>query len=161
MSIQGTVARINVSGGGVPKKAIPQATITELGIAGDQHNDRANHGGPERALCLFPAENIDALAAQGHPIAPGTTGENITTRGIDWSLVVPGARFRLGPEVEIEITRYTTPCENIAGSFSDGGFNRMHQNVVPGNSRVYARVLATGTIRQGDPIEMVESLVGR
>jgi MOSC domain-containing protein YiiM len=36
-----------------------------------------------------------------------------------------------------------------------GDINRMHQNLHPGFSRVYAKVLQTGVIRPGDPVELL------
>ncbi|MGH2634113.1 MAG: MOSC domain-containing protein [Tepidiformaceae bacterium] len=149
------IVQLSRSGGGVPKLPIVEAEVTKLGIAGDSQNDTQNHGGPERALCLYAIEVIEALAAEGHAMAAGATGENITTRGLDWSLVVPGARLRLGAEVLIEVTRYTTPCYKNARWFMEGDFNRMHQNLFPGQSRVYARVLHTGSLRPGDLVELV------
>jgi MOSC domain-containing protein YiiM len=152
----GTIVQINISRGGVPKLPVPEGEVTVMGIAGDGHDEPPTvHGGPERALCLFALERIEAIAAEGHPIFAGATGENITTRGIDWEAVLPGTRLRLGSDVLIEITRYTTPCKTNARWFAGGNFNRMHQNVHPGWSRVYARVLTTGRIRPGDPIEVV------
>ena len=148
-----SIVQVNVSRGGVPKLPIAAGDVGPLGIAGDGHNEPPHiHGGPERALCLFAMERIEALAAEGHPIFAGAVGENVTTRGLDWDAVVPGSRFRLGDEVTIEITRYTTPCRTNARWFSGGDFNRMHQNLYPGWSRVYARVLTPGRIRAGDPI---------
>jgi len=151
----GRVLQINLSRGGVPKLPVPEATVRESGIEGDGHNEPLTvHGGPERAVCLFSAERIAALAAEGHPIAPGATGENITTEGIDWDTVTPGRQLRIGDEVVLEVTRYTTPCTTIRASFKDRDSNRIHQNLHPGWSRVYARVLSGGVIRPGDPIEL-------
>ncbi|HEX5939287.1 MAG TPA: MOSC domain-containing protein [Dehalococcoidia bacterium] len=147
----GTVKQINLSAGGVPKRAVDVAQVGREGIAGDSHNDKVNHGGPERALCLFSLEVIEALRAEGHAIEPGTAGENLTVSGIDWSTVIPGKRYRAG-EVEFEITAYTSPCKNIAGSFKDGEFIRISHKLHLDESRVYAKVLKTGVIRTGDPI---------
>ncbi len=155
MAGKAIIAQVNVSGGGVPKKPVKQAVVGELGIAGDYQANSRSHGGVERALCLYAEEVIAAVRAEGHPIAPGTAGENITTRGLDWSLVQPGARFRLGGEVVIEITRFTTPCKTIRGSFEGGDFNRIHHRLHPGWSRAYARVLQGGVIQPGDAVEMI------
>ncbi|MGK2965642.1 MAG: MOSC domain-containing protein [Tepidiformaceae bacterium] len=149
------ILQINLSHGGVPKLPVLEANVTELGIEGDTHSDRRNHGGPERAVCLFANERIEALRAEGHPISPGSTGENITTAGLDWSLVVPGARLRLGPDLLIEVTRYTTPCTTIQRSFVGNNFARILNDQHPGDSRVYARILTPGAIRPGDPIELM------
>jgi MOSC domain-containing protein YiiM len=150
----GAVHQISVSNGGVPKFAVPEAEVTERGVGGDRQRDTRNHGGPERAVCLYSLEVIERLRAEGHPIAPGTAGENITVSGVDWTLVQPGTRLRLGDQVLIEVTRFTTPCTNIAGSFVDGGYGRILGTNHPGESRVYARVLTPGRIRPGDLVEL-------
>jgi MOSC domain-containing protein YiiM len=148
------IIQVNVSSGGVPKLPVLEAEVTLSGITGDGHNDPQNHGGPDRALCLFSLERIAAMAKEGHAIAPGAAGENVTIQGLDWDLVVPGARLQLGP-VLVEVTRYTTPCKTNERWFLERDINRMHQNVHPGWSRVYARVLEPGTIRPGDPVELL------
>lgn len=153
----GVITQVSISPGGVPKLPVPAAEVHELGLAGDGHNDREHHGGPERAVCLFAQERIDALVAEGHPIAPGSTGENVTVAGLDWDAVTPGARLRLGQDVLLEVTRYTTPCKTNERWFVGGNFNRIHQKLHPGWSRVYARVLAGGVIRPGDSVEILST----
>jgi MOSC domain-containing protein YiiM len=156
MSRHGTIHALNVSPGGVPKWPIDEAQVTVRGITGDRQRDLRNHGGPMRALCLYALERI----AEGHYVEAGSTGENVTVEGIDWSLVVPGARLRLGADVLIEVTDYTTPCLNNACWFLDGNFNRINQRVAPGWARVYARVLSEGVLHPGDPVELLEESAG-
>ncbi|TAK25041.1 MAG: MOSC domain-containing protein [Chloroflexota bacterium] len=146
----GRVRWLSVSAGGVPKRHVYSAIAGELGLSGDAHNS-PNHGGPTAALCLFSAEVIEALRQEGHPIAPGTAGENLSIGGLDWPTVVPGDRYRVGGAV-IEITRYTVPCQKIAGSFKDGVFDRINQELHPGQARVYARVVEPGLIATGDAV---------
>lgn len=153
---QPRVHRINVSRGGVPKRAVTEAHVTRLGIEGDVQANRKYHGGPDRALCLYAVEIIDRVAAEGHPIEPGSTGENITVAGLDWSTLAPGARLRLGSEVEIELTSYTVPCRTIAASFIAGKFDRILQKKHQGESRLYARVLREGRIEVGDAIAILD-----
>ena len=148
---RGVLTHINISPGGVPKRPVPSARVSVAGVEGDGHDD-PRHGGPDAAVSLFAAEAIVRVAAEGHPIGPGTTGENLTVAGLDWSLVAPGAHLRIG-EVVLEVTRYTTPCKTIRASFRHGDFNRIHQQLHPGDSRVYARVIREGTIAVGDAIE--------
>ena len=152
---QGTIAQINVSDGGVPKLPISEAEIGERGIPTDRQDDRKHHGSQDQALCLFAIEVIEELQAAGHPINAGSAGENITMSGLDWSRIVPGTRLRLGADVLIEATNYTTPCYKNAEWFIDGDFNHMNQKRFPGTSRVYARVLETGSIREGDTVTVV------
>lgn len=155
MSDAGRIVQLSVSNGGVPKHAVETARVTPLGLEGDAHRNHEHHGGPERAVCLFAMEAILELQAEGHPLVPGALGENVTIEGLDWSAVQPGTRLRLGDEVLLEITRYTTPCLNIRPAFRDGDYSRVSQKRHPGRSRVYARVVATGTVRRGDPARLV------
>lgn len=147
------VHQINTSHGGVPKLPVETAVVDETGIVGDIQADQVHHGRPDQALCLFSLEVIERLQAEGHPIGPGSAGENITVSGMDWNLVVPGKRMTVGP-VLIEITDYTTPCSKNAQWFKEGRFNRMHVNKHPGESRVYARVVQGGEITTGDTVEL-------
>jgi MOSC domain-containing protein YiiM len=111
-----------------------------------------NHGGPERALCLYSLERLQALQAEGHPIFAGAIGENLDISGLDWEKIVPGVKLQIGKEVLVEITRYTTPCSNLTDSFIDGKFERVLHQKHPGWSRLYAQVLQEGEIRVGDPV---------
>lgn len=154
MSSQAYIFQINRSPGGVPKTAVFSGEVTPLGLAGDKQRNRRFHGGPQRALCLYPLELILALQAEGHPIYPGATGENITTFGVDFAGLSRGDRLRLGP-VLIEITSYAAPCKNIRGAFKDDDFSRISAKIHPGESRLYARVLEPGTITVGDRISVL------
>ena len=154
-SAPGRLDSINVSRGGVPKRPTPAAAITTDGVEGDRQRDLRFHGGPARAVSLFSAERIAAMQAEGHPIAPGTTGENLTVSGIDWSRVVPGVCLDIA-EVRLEITGYAAPCANIAGSFVGGDIARVAQKKNPGWSRVYARVLTPGHVRVGDGVTLLD-----
>ena len=149
------IFQINISQGGVPKTPVYSAIVTELGIEGDKQKHTEIHGGVERALCIFSLEIILQLQKEGHPIFPGSTGENITITGLDWDLIQPGQKLKLGSEVEIEFTRPTTPCKTIRPSFSDNNSNRIHEDMHPGWSRYYARILKTGEIKTGDKIEVL------
>ena len=157
MSEGARIFQINVSPvGGVPKRGVGEAVVNTLGIVGNEVADKAGHGGPLAALCLYSLERILALQAEGHPIFPGSAGENLTLAGLDWQQVAPGARLKLGEQVLIEITRYTTPCSTIAASFATGDYSRISQKTREGWSRVYARVLHGGKIRVGDGVELAK-----
>jgi len=150
----GVVHQINVSPGGVPKLPVSEAHVGPLGLSGDDQSKKEIHGGPERAVCLFAMERIEAMAAEVTPIGAGSSGENVTTAGLDWDKVLPGVRLRVGPEVILEITRYAAPCKTNARWFKGGDFNRMNQKIFPGWSRVYAKVVATGWVKRGDVVEL-------
>jgi len=152
---EGRIVQLSVSAGGLPKRAVAEARVTRAGLDGDAHRDLEHHGGPERAVCLFAVEAIAGLVGEGHAIAPGALGENVTTKGLDWSRVAPGAHLLLGERVLLQVTRYTSPCLNIAPLFQGRDFGRVSQTRHPGWSRVYARVLAEGRLRAGDSVRLV------
>jgi MOSC domain-containing protein YiiM len=151
----GRIFQLNVSAGGVPKHRIAEAEVTHRGLVGDSQRDQRAHGSPDQALCIFAIEQIALMRIEGHRLGAGATGENVTTEGIDWNEVTPGCRLRLGDEVLVEVTGYATPCWKNAQWFVDGNIHRMDQATHPGSSRVYARVLRTGHVREGDPIQLL------
>jgi len=151
--VTGHVDSIQTSRGGVPKQAVFEALVTEHGLDGDHQADPRYHGGPDRAVILFSAEVIHALRQEGHPIAAGTTGENLTLAGLDWAHVVPGVELEIGG-VRLAITKFASPCEKIRGSFLEGFFIMISQKVHPGWSRVAARVVRAGVVRTRDPVRL-------
>jgi MOSC domain-containing protein YiiM len=150
----GVVDSIHISNGGVPKPEVPSVSVFQDRLEGDDHNDRVGHGGPDRAVCIYSIELIDALRGEGHPIFPGSAGENLTVGGLEWGKVLPGVMLRAGDTL-LEVTSFTSPCKTIRNSFVNGEFKRISQKVNPGWSRVYARVLETGTIAKGDMIQLI------
>lgn len=154
--MKGVLESINVSRGGVPKTSVFEALVTEEGVSGDLQRDLRFHGGPDRAVSLFSYEIIEALQLDGHPIAPGSAGENLTVSGLDWAAVKPGAEIQIG-QVRLLVTGFASPCEKISGSFLDGDMTRLSQKRHVGQSRIYARVLAGGVIRPGDDVVVLDS----
>ena len=147
----GVVVQVSTSPGGVPKLPVASAPVTWRGLGGDKQANRKHHGRPWQALCLWSAEVVDALAAEGHPIGYGSAGENLTLRGLDWRSIRPGVRLLVGTAL-VETTPYAIPCVKNAHWFSDGRFRRMAHEVAPGASRIYARVLVEGTVAAGDAV---------
>ena len=152
----GSVVSVNVSDGGVPKLPVNEALITAHGLSGDRQRNRRHHGGPDRAVCLLAIESIETLRAQGHPIFPGSTGENITVQGLDWAEMAPGVRLVVG-SAELELTAFAEPCKTIRKSFVDNNITMLSNGSNPGHSRVYAKVLKEGKVAPGDPVELIAS----
>jgi MOSC domain-containing protein YiiM len=154
-SSRGVVAGLFLSDGGVPKTAVDSVEIGFRGVLGDRQATRVHHGRPWQALCLWSSEVVAGHAAQGHPIRPGSAGENISIRGVDWSAWRPGERIRLG-DVEATITAYAIPCNKNARWFADGDYERMSHERTDG-SRLYARVERPGRVTVGDAAVMLAS----
>jgi MOSC domain-containing protein YiiM len=145
---EGRVEHLHLGSGGLPKLPADRVTVSWRGVDGDRQATRVHHGRPWQALCLWSCELIESFQAEGHPIAPGLAGENITLRGFDWAQLRPGVRLQVG-EVLCELSSYATPCSQNAGWFKDGAFDVMHERHGP-VARVYATVLEPGAIAVGD-----------
>jgi MOSC domain-containing protein YiiM len=148
----GVVAGLFASGGGVPKQPIDVAVVGYRGVEGDRQAERQHHGRVWQALSLWSADVVERLAEEGHPIAPGDAGENVSVAGVNWPSLRPGTRIAIGDDVLVEVSAYATPCKKNKGWFLDGDFNRMNHDREPGVSRVYASVLRDGVIRPNDPV---------
>ena len=88
-------------------------TIGPLGIEGDEQANQRYHGGPDKALHLYPHDHYARWHADapGHPLLTmaGAFGENISTTGLTEDQVCIGDRFRLGKAL-IEISQGREPC---------------------------------------------------
>ena len=160
--MQGTIVQINISSGGLPKRAIPTGNITTLGLEGDLHAHTEIHGGPEKAILIIASEVVDHLTARGYPLFYGALGENLTTRGIDVRNLRIGDQLRAGGAV-LEITRPRFPCRQLhvyGDTLNHEIFDNRVQQKDPssprwGMSGFYTRVITPGPVTPGDIIAVV------
>jgi MOSC domain-containing protein YiiM len=145
--LTGTVVRLNISSGGMPKLPVPTVRVTRDGLVGDWQKVRKYHGGPDRAVCLFSEELYAWLREQGvERVVNGSIGENFTTRGIELMSLNPGRRLRVGQQVVIELTGVREPCRQL--KMWDARFPKL----ILGRSGWLARVIVEGEVAAGDPI---------
>ena len=138
------IERINVNiYGGVPKYSVPCAKILTEGVEGDKQRS-SNHGGEDRAVLLYSMERIDDLAGK-HPITPGSTGENITISGLDWSSLEENNILQIG-DIKLQLTFTAPPCPGIRDSFFDYAWSICRD-------RWCAKVLVEGIVKVGDSVE--------
>jgi MOSC domain-containing protein YiiM len=158
----GIVLQVNTSRGGVPKRAIEEATITIDGLVGDAWNHPNIHGGRRQAALLITAEGIEDLAALGFPLYPGALGENITSRLLDRRAIRLGQRYRVGSAL-LEITRVRVPCAtlNVYGTGIQAAMYDVRVQAGDtgsprwGLSGFYAAVVEPGAARVGDSIDLL------
>jgi MOSC domain-containing protein YiiM len=152
--VDGVLVQVSVSGGGVPKRAVAQARLAFSGVEGDRQADRRYHGGPNQAVCLFDAEKLEELAAESYAVRPGSLGENLTTRGLDYRAVRIGDVYRIGDEATIQVTKPRVPCTTIQ-VYGEPIIKRLWGPTVPwGESGFYGRVLSEGLVRPGDVVSL-------
>jgi MOSC domain-containing protein YiiM len=108
-----------------------------------------------RQVHLLQAELLDELSAQGFRVAPGTIGENITTRGIDLLLLPRGAVLTIGDTAKVEITGLRNPCHQL-DAYQSGLMAAVLGRDTEGNlvrkAGVMGIVVASGAVRAGDVI---------
>ena len=155
----GFVMSVNASSGGLPKVPIGATRLTSRSMAGDRQGTRRHHGRPWQAVSLWSIEIIAALQAEGHELAPGVAGENLTVSGLDWTALRPGTRLRVGDAL-VELTAWTLPCRQLTPYFVNGDFRRIDNARHPGWSRIYGAVLDDGDVRPGDRVQIVCSDAG-
>ncbi len=117
--------------------------ITDFGLEGDRHAGR-----PLRQLSILNLETVTELKQAGMPVAPGILGENVTIEGIPVMQLDDGTRLRVG-EAELEITGDRPACKELLEVHKDA------LKAMVGRTGKMARVVRGGTVRPGDPIELI------
>jgi MOSC domain-containing protein YiiM len=117
--------------------------IADFGLEGDRHAGREL-----RQVSILNAETVSELALAGMPVEPGVLGENITVEGVPVMQLGDGARLRIG-EAELEITGDRPACRELLVVHKDA------LKAMVGRTGKMARVVRGGTVRPGDPIELV------
>ena len=122
-------------------------------VDGDQQGNPEAHGGTDKALYAYAAEDYEWWAAQlGRELAPGTFGDNLTVRGVDVSGAVVGERWRVGGTL-LEVSSPRTPCYKLGHRMGDQRFVRRFAAALrPG---AYLRILTEGEVAAGDQVEVV------
>jgi MOSC domain-containing protein YiiM len=123
-------------------------------LAGDRQADLTVHGGPYKAIYLYPAEHYSYWADQldGADLPPGAFGENLTTLGMDENSVRIGDRFRIG-SVVLQVTQPRMPCYKLAVRFARTDMvKRFWLARRPG---IYFSVLEEGDLAAGDLITKI------
>lgn len=160
--MSGTVLQVNVSRGGIPKRAILFGELSAAGVTGDVWR-YPFHGGVRKAILLITVEGIDELCSLGFPLFAGALGENLTTRGLDRHALRLGQRLHVG-EAAIELTTIRTPCTTldlygtgIQKAMFDAQVQKgNHESPRWGLSGFYASVVQPGVVRPGDAIVVLE-----
>ncbi|MFF5625176.1 MOSC domain-containing protein [Microbacterium sp. NPDC012755] len=152
---------------GFSKSTRESITLLEgLGVEGDahcgatvQHRSRvaADPSQPNvRQVHLIHGELLDALSENGHTVAPGDLGENVTTRDIDLLGLPVGARLRFGDAV-VTITGLRNPCQQI-NDFQSGLLKQVVRTDEEGRVIRLAGVMGIvsrgGRVAAGDAIDI-------
>lgn len=126
-----------------------------VGLAGDRVYDVRNHGGDDQAVYAYARETLDTWQTElGRPLDNGSFGENLTTLDVDVDGALIGERWRIGPDLVLEVSCPRIPCGTFQGWLREAGWiKRFTRAAVPG---AYLRVVEPGEVRAGDPVRIVE-----
>lgn len=127
------------------------------GFVGDQQADRRVHGGPEKAVHLYPARHYERLAQKFPAARPslvrGALGENLSTEDLDEHDVRIGDVWKLG-SAQLQVCQPRTPCWKIDDRFSSEGMAAyIAETRLTG---WYWRVIQPGRVSPGDSLELLQ-----
>ncbi|MER7503188.1 MOSC domain-containing protein [Nonomuraea pusilla] len=131
-------------------------TVGAEGLEGDEQGDRRHHGGPDKAVCVYPGEHYPHVEERfGGPLGPAAFGENLTTRGLLDAEVVIGATYRIGTAL-LQVSQPRRPCYKIAARHAAlPGARRLPVELQRiGRTGFYLRVLVPGQVERGQGIHL-------
>jgi len=134
------------------KQPVPRAVLRFTNFGGDGQADQLNHGGVEKAVCVYPFDHYPYWSRQlGRDLKPGAFSENLTISGAIESEVCVGDVFRIG-EAMVQVSQPRMPCAKLAGKDESKTLPKLMVNV--GYTGFYMRVLSEGLVAAGDSFDL-------
>lgn len=123
-------------------------------LVGDGQADLRFHGGPDKAVCVYPEARYpywrERLARE---LPFGSFGENFTVSGLDESSVCIGDIFEVGQAL-VEVSQPRSPCWKLARRWGEKQLALWVQQT--GFSGWYLRVLEEGEVACGQALRLRE-----
>jgi MOSC domain-containing protein YiiM len=134
------------------KQPVPQAVLRFENFDGDRQADQLNHGGFEKAVCVYPFDHYPYWSRQiGRDLEPGAFSENLTISGAIETEVCVGDMFRIG-EAMVQVCQPRMPCAKLAGK---NGAKMLPKLIADtGYTGFYMRVLSEGLVAVGDSFDL-------
>ena len=128
--------------------------VRTLNLDGDRQADLSVHGGPDKAIYVYPSEHYDYWRGEfpGMELPWGMFGENFTTTGLLEGAVNVGDQFCVGSAM-VMVTQPRVPCYKLAAKF--GREDIVKRFLASGRSGFYLKVVQEGEVGAGDVIELM------
>ena len=139
---------------GICKETVEEAFLSKEGFHGDGVADLRFHGGPDRAVCVFPYEHYTQWKEEfGEILPPSAFGENLTVSNMLEAEVYIGDIYRIGDAV-IQVTQSRIPCSTITKRTNLPLL--LKRMVETGYTGYLCRVLEEGIVKQDSEITLLE-----
>ncbi|MGF7536311.1 MOSC domain-containing protein [Bacillus mexicanus] len=139
---------------GIMKRPADSAVMLyRTNFEGDGQADLINHGGPDKAVCVYPAAHYPFWEEfLSRPLPSAAFGENLTIAGLTEENVFIGDIFQLD-EAVVQISQPRQPCVKLAKRF---GVKEMVLKVQQtGYTGFYFRVLEEGRVAPDPKLELL------
>ena len=129
--------------------------LRQLNLDGDRQADLSVHGGPLKAVYLYPSEHYDFWREElpGMDLPWGIFGENFTTAGLLETETNIGDRFQVG-SAEVTVTQPRMPCYKLGIRF--GRTDMIRRFLASERTGFYFSVTKEGDVAAGDELELIE-----
>jgi MOSC domain-containing protein YiiM len=129
--------------------------VRTLNLDGDRQSDLSVHGGPEKAVYLYPSEHYDFWKRElpDMELPWGMFGENFTTTGLLETEINIGDTFRIGTGV-VMVTQPRMPCYKLGIRF--GRTDIIKRFLVSERTGFYFSVVKEGEVGVGDELEVIK-----
>jgi MOSC domain-containing protein YiiM len=128
--------------------------VSTLGLQGDGQADPRYHGGPDKAVYLYPFEHYAYWSAVlgRTDLPPGSFGENFTTEGLLETEIRIGDVLAIG-SAKFRVTQPRTPCAKLGLRMGSMRFVRVF--AAAGRPGFYLSVVEEGVVESGDAISRI------
>jgi MOSC domain-containing protein YiiM len=129
--------------------------LRTLNLDGDRQADLKVHGGPEKAVYVYPSEHYDFWKQElpDMNLPWGMFGENFTSEGMFETEINIGDRFRIG-SAEVMVTQPRMPCYKLGIRF--GRTDIIKRFLASERTGFYFSVLQEGEVGVDDEFELLD-----
>jgi len=126
--------------------------LRKLNLDGDEQADLTVHGGPDKALYIYPSEHYPWWRNELPDVEFrfGQFGENLTTKGLLEDQVFIGDQFQMGTSI-VQVSQPRMPCYKLGIRFGRPDIIKKFMQCC--RSGIYFSVVKEGYLGKGDEIK--------